>query len=593
MKKPLHGEEITPEKFSPLVDYCHGAKPHSSTLLTIQGQGTGLDYLPPPGPVWGVITGKKELPPGSDPPERVEYEWVEVIPGERNTEDEKVESEVWQEPVWGQRSVWSEESAFLDNAAIEANDNRGVRVGTVVRLYPRDPFTKVIGGEYRTVWTWGFTYEELLQPFFVTEDHIPARTGETAEETESISGYLLNDPERTELQFFGPESTRRELEEEADETPPIYDGICRKASDDYPATRGWARWIARAHKDTSGENRWIGHWQIVTLNASTLTDAIVYDDDIEPGDTGTAQVLWCNTDRPVSEFELINSYLEVQLTNNQELKLLEDQRLTIYFDRHDYRWYPMLENRSHYAKVQPGYTNDSGDTSRAVSVKSCDYLGNNVTGAAFNAYTELRDEKDTALFTDDVVRIEIQPDGVYLITSYHFDDPIGTVKWEGVNVANIRRGWELCDGAATAPDLSAKFIMCIDEPPGGAADENAIGNTGGNKAHGGGVNDHNDHTSAQVATAMGDHADADVANCIATHADHVHDNNHVDEAGADWYDYYSDTQYKAHSDHTHAAHAPSGVDLAHSGVGGGADLSHSATDNRPAYYVMAAIMRVS
>jgi len=95
-----------------------------------------------------------------------------------------------------------------------------------------------------------------------------------------------------------------------------------------------------------------------------------------------------------------------------------------------------------WAEVQSGFSNDAGSSSQLVSVKQCEYTGASVTGTAFNAKTEIRDNRDTALFTGYIVRYVDDPQsGDKVIVSDIWDDPINTVRLVAADAA-IRDGWE-------------------------------------------------------------------------------------------------------------------------------------------------------
>lgn len=95
-----------------------------------------------------------------------------------------------------------------------------------------------------------------------------------------------------------------------------------------------------------------------------------------------------------------------------------------------------------WAKVQSGFYNADGTTYRTVSVKPCTWLGV-VSGspAAFDVKTPIQANRDTALFTDYIVRWHSEADGSKVIDSDCWDDPIGTIRAVGVDTA-VRDGWE-------------------------------------------------------------------------------------------------------------------------------------------------------
>lgn len=133
----------------------------------------------------------------------------------------------------------------------------------------------------------------------------------------------------------------------------------------------------------------------------------------------------------------------------------------------------------YWAKVQTGFSNVAATATQEVSVKHCEIDGNSVFGAAFDVLTPIKANRATSLFTDDIVGWRYDAVNDKVIVTCWDDDAMDTVKWFAGTVADIPAGWELCDGANDTIDLSAKFLMCIDVD--GAADEKDIGDTGGLK----------------------------------------------------------------------------------------------------------------
>ena len=103
-----------------------------------------------------------------------------------------------------------------------------------------------------------------------------------------------------------------------------------------------------------------------------------------------------------------------------------------------------------------------------------------------------------------------------------FDPPLPAhiiVMWSGA-VGTVPGGWTLCDGGndsegVATPDLSGRFIVSYE------SGVYAVGDTGGDNKHGGGINDHADHTagthkyhtstnpSDQTPIVTGDHSETD------------------------------------------------------------------------------------
>ncbi len=121
--------------------------------------------------------------------------------------------------------------------------------------------------------------------------------------------------------------------------------------------------------------------------------------------------------------------------------------------------------------------------------------------------------------------------------------------------------------------------------------EDAIGDgtanlDGGFSVHGAFTNIHTDHTEASIVGAIADHPNNAAAAALQNH---VHDSNHTVSSGTQVDGDAPVLEIDAHSDHTHGG-AGGAAQLTHN-VAGGADLVHTATDNRPKYYVMAALQR--
>lgn len=99
--------------------------------------------------------------------------------------------------------------------------------------------------------------------------------------------------------------------------------------------------------------------------------------------------------------------------------------------------------------VQAGFTNGAGSTSWPVYIKSCDYLGGQVSGDVFYAFTPglgavVRCTKDTALFTGYVVGYQNQLNAagqlIQVIVTDIWDDPIGSLRMVTGDTA-IPDGW--------------------------------------------------------------------------------------------------------------------------------------------------------
>ena len=263
---------------------------------------------------------------------------------------------------------------------------------------------------------------------------------------------------------------------------------------------------------------------------------------------------------------------------------------------------------SRYALAQSNW--EAGSTGplvhAKVSVKFCDEDGTNAIGDAFDANLVESGGQNANVRSGEVILVQQASDGTWVAASDYLDGRIGDIKvWSGA-YNDIQTGWALCDGslvgAITVLNLKHKFIMGIDV--GGQADENSVG-TGasyGNRDHGNSTNDHTDHAAHNHTTPAHQHAVSDHTH--ADHPDHVH---HISETSdvADgitnesWAEQYTAIQTKAtdtigdvltltHADKTGLTTDTDGG----STTGNNSAQSHSATDNRPPYYVLAYIQRV-
>jgi hypothetical protein len=446
-----------------------------------------------------------------------------------------------------------------------------------------------------------------IRPFFLTQDLIPTGGGE---KDIVVTGEFLDNPGETAY-FSGAHQSGFFNEN----TEYISLGVGRNPGGYFRGTIGWAKWVPKAlaveGSDSTAQAMnvdWFGEWQIVTLYADLIQNVKIYSADIPAGERGTAQLWWIDKDKnhtfdatidPVME----NSTYEIQLFNDTGRELKVGEEMKAYFSRPHYVWVPFQPpDTRNFACVQSGWTNTKGAAgvgswvSETVSVKTCDYDdATTATGDAFNVKTIPHKNLDTALFTNYIIEWALEPNGDKVIVSNIWDDPFGTVKWEAVATANIRDGWKLCDGNNGTVDLRRQFIMSID-PADGAGDgsENTIGDSGGFSDHGGATNDHDDHTDTLVAAAIADHAKADVAQAIADHPTHTHvvsSSGPKIDIGTTTNVVESPTTSQPNTAQAHAASLNN--DLAHAAEPGDNDLEHSETDNRPRYYVLAAIQRVS
>jgi len=246
-------------------------------------------------------------------------------------------------------------------------------------------------------------------------------------------------------------------------------------------TRNGARGLALFHHDRES-------WDILDLQHVARSINFTLTEDMGYTTAGQASVTvddYYDGVAPSVPYSSIKVYDPQGLHANTRSGAKGKARLD---DRSDEYHIVEIERASGYAKVQGTHTNQSGATSLTVSIKKCDWDGSNVTGSAFNAKTQLRANRDTAVFDGYVVRYDVQPDGTYLITSDIWDDPIGTRRLVGAAAA-IRDGWE--------EDTDTRDMFII-----GMGEGVNYGDTGGLDAH-----DHDPHddpgmgSCIQVATS--------------------------------------------------------------------------------------------
>lgn len=237
-----------------------------------------------------------------------------------------------------------------------------------------------------------------------------------------------------------------------------------------------------------------------------------------------------------------------------------------------------------WGKVSQTYDNwaqyDNG-TPDPVTVDACDIDGTLLGGPSFTVAVPKRLNKDPALFVGYIIGYVFDEDGNRVCETDCYDDPMNTVKWEGVDIANIRDGWQLCNGDAnpvdatkSAPDLSGRFIMCIDQNGSNFPwNENDIGDTGGSREHT--HDDHPDHRHNYGALV-----DAVIQAGGATPPDATGDTaggpGHEHTFSIGWGECWDDVPSGGTENLTDETD-----DI----------LTHSTEDHRPRYYVMAAIIR--
>ncbi len=260
------------------------------------------------------------------------------------------------------------------------------------------------------------------------------------------------------------------------------------------------------------------------------------------------------------------------------------------YDEHDniYRiWVMEHQGRDLSAKAQKDWEENNGEP--RVSVKRSNDDGTNERGDAFFvALPRNRDVKndfDPAVYKDDVIRWNLTNEGNIECKSTYLTSKIGDLKWQK-GTTRIETGWRLTDGEDEAWDVKGRVLMAYD-PDDEAEDgsETIPGSDVGFRKHGVTENNHDTHTTEEVAAALDNHdphADDDVAAAIADHtavqvvgaiADHVLDNNHAETSAAAPFAAGSDLDLLSHSDLTHDAELFS--DLQHVGAAGDNSLEHS------------------
>lgn len=271
--------------------------------------------------------------------------------------------------------------------------------------------------------------------------------------------------------------------------------------------------------------------------------------------------------------------------NVLKLRLLDNDPVLLVWNETDQTWDAIGQERGavlRHGLVQSGWENAEADQRRAVSVKLCDKDGGNVTGDAFNVYTGLAPGKWTWLFPGDVVDFIEAEDGAPIIVSHHHDERKGTIQWLAIDPDDIKPGWALCDGENGTVDLRDRFIVCYrggdgkeaKDCTGDEGDYANLGETGGHAWHGKSFNGHPDHPNHRHQLDASTYGMEDVqigTGVTVINLLHVQGDPPVPPwtSGADKLSDGDDLNWS------------------HGGPDGADD-----TDNRPPYYVLAAIQRV-
>ena len=537
--------------------------------------------------VWGRIIG---VGPDDDSP--FLYEWEEVYLDDRGEWQSFADDEPDLAPA--NDSILSGELLF--NPAIEINEGGGIAPGTVVRLVP-GPFA-IAQPQNVSHRAWLFSNPKSgLRPFKLTGTQIPAGgVGASV-----AGGAELELDKRATAEWLDEVGTAVTLfpshkNEFVNEDAHLRLGIGRGEGAYMLATYGWAQFQPNATAITDpvdGKKKFEGEWQIVRLEAETIARVVLPTGaDIEPDERGLGDLWWRDADNEA--FRLVDSTYQLEIYNDTNTTLKAGEELNVWFDVDGYVWRPFLTVDSPtFAKVQTAHPgNDDGSAVRTFKLRPCDHDGANTGGAAteFDGLTELMPGKDTNLIVGNVVRYKVMADGDKIIVSDIWDLPIGRVVWESLDTTNLRQGWRLCDGtqgnahaAGDEIDLRTRFIMSVDPADlFGDGSEDTVGDTGGFRQHGTTINDHAVHLDDDVADAIADHAMADVAAIIA---DHSTTQGTLNSGVVEFL-------REPPAAPQHEAVAPNGIGpLEHAGKPGDHSLGHSLSDNRPRYYVMAALQR--
>ena len=442
-------------------------EPPSVVGMSVQSSLGGLGLVADKSicPVWGQLT---DHAPDSQP--SWFYQWDEVVLDDDGEWKKRTASE-YVDSAYGSTISANE---LLVHPAVEVN-GMSANVGDVVRLIP----TRVVSdGSVRDAYgnpvshrAWLFSSTQGLRPFQLTADLIPAGGPEL---DKSIAAEWLDTP-GTAVTLY-PSHPIGCAEAAGKEWAQFISlGVGRGPGQHFRGTYGWAQWQPQAIEDDYGD--WQGRWQIVTLYADLIQQAVIYT-RIEPGEIGEAKLMWF--DKNQFKHKIINSGYEIKVYNDHVVPLEVGMLCKVYFTRPHYIWVPLdVPDVPLYAKIGTAWVNTKGGSigNEAVDATPCDYRGNLLAQDDVTLTTERKPTHDTAMFPGSIVRYKILPDGTKIIVSDIWDDPIGTVKWESVDPANVRQGWRLCNGANGAPDLSGRFIMSIDNADkAGDGSESTMGN---------------------------------------------------------------------------------------------------------------------
>jgi len=302
------------------------------------GVGFTLEHNVPE--IWGVITGKGP----EDGPDN-HYQWMQVDVDDDGSWRIMPIHEV--EDGYGS-AMWKDVpdiGDYLLNPAVEVN-GKTAKIGDIVRLTP----TRLIVDEYENVHRdWHFNVDLELRPFVLTEDLIPTGGGEldTTVKAEWLDLSFAEGPLSLDDLSVTLYPCHKSGWPSGDQFISL--GIGRGQSVYFRGTYGWARWNPKATatgRDEHNAITWRGEWQIVTLYAELIAQAVVpaYEPgggedggggDILPGATGQMLLMW------LSAGTMVDSGYHVNVYNDKPVPLAVGDIYKIEFNRAMYVWTPI------------------------------------------------------------------------------------------------------------------------------------------------------------------------------------------------------------------------------------------------------------
>jgi len=215
--------------------------------------------------------------------------------------------------------------------------------------------------------------------------------------------------------------------------------------------------------------------------------------------------------------------LDVVSNNPRMIQVVEGDGITLTSDNDDAHHLAKVTLSGRpilWAKATASWVHVAGNGSY-VNCHTCDDEAGTNEGndPTFKVYLPCSESKDPNVQDDEVIGYIRDENETRLAATAYVDDKIGTVKmWSGAANA-IPGGWLLCDGGGQAPnkrpDLRGRFVVGYHSAGGLAAgveatvgdedDYDAIGDTGGDPIHGPTANNHDNHDahSHSVEPSMG------------------------------------------------------------------------------------------